>query len=117
MRHNVKKSGLRKTKSKHKALRRNLLNSLFKHGYLTTTDKKAKILQPLAEKVIHIAKTKEPREAIRQLQDYFPETEVSKKLLNEIAPKYTDKNSGYTRLTKIGYRDGDGALVTKVELT
>ena len=117
MRHNVKKTGLRVTKSKHKALRRNLLNSLFKHGYLTTTDKRAKILQPLAEKVIHLAKTKEPREAIRQLQNYIPEKQVSKKLLLEIVPKYADKNSGYTRLTKIGYRDGDGALITKVELT
>lgn len=117
MRHNVKKTGLRKTKSHAKALRRNLLNSLLKHGYLTTTDKKARILQPLAEKVIHIAKTKTEVEAIRQLHNYIPETEVSKKLVKEIAPKYNDRNSGYTRLTKIGYRDGDGALITKVELT
>lgn len=117
MRHNVKRTGLRKTKSKHKALRRNLLNSLFKHGYLTTTEKKAKILQPLAEKVITIAKSKSPREAIRQLQLYFPEKEVSKKLLLEIAPKYTEKNSGYTRLTRLGFREGDGATIAKVELT
>lgn len=116
MRHNVKKTGLRKTKSKAKALRRNLLTSLFKHDKIQTTEGRAKTIAPLAEKLITYVKTHEDMQAIRHINDYITEKEVAKKVMKEIKEKYAKQDSGFTRIVKLGYRAGDGATKVQIEL-
>jgi len=116
MRHNVKKTGLRKTKSKAKALRRTLLTSLFEHDGIVTTEGRANIIAPLAEKLITYIKTHDEMTAIRFINDYILNEDVSKKMMAELKTKYADKQSGFTRITKLGFRLGDGATKVKIEL-
>ena len=116
MRHNVKHSGLRKTRSKYKALRRNLITALFKHDAIKTTQKRAAIHAPLAQKVITIALTKEPREAIRQINNFVTEKEVAKKIMGEIKEKYKGRKSGFVSTYKLGFRSGDGASEVLIKL-
>jgi len=116
MRHNVKKTGLRKTKSKAKALRRTLLTSLFKHDSIETTEGRAKIVAPLAEKLITFIKTHDEMTSIRHLEDYILEKDVAKKMMATLNDKYAEKDSGFTRITTLGFRAGDGATKVKIEL-
>ncbi|MBT6143066.1 50S ribosomal protein L17 [bacterium] len=116
MRHRVNKTGLRKTKCKYKSLRKNLLTSFFKHEAIKTTQKRAAILSPLAQKVITIALTKEPREAIRQINNYVTEKEVAKKIMSEIKEKYQGRKSGFVSTYKLGFRSGDGASEVLIKL-
>lgn len=116
MRHNVKKSGLRKTKGWYKALRKNLLTSLFKHDKIKTTLSRAKTIQPLAEKILTAVKRKEEREAIRYLKVYITEEAVSKKIVKDAKEKFADKTSGFVSIVRIGVRDGDAAPLVQIEL-
>ena len=81
-----------------------------------TTSTKAKAVQPFIEKLITIAKKKEKREAIREIERLLQHKNSSKKILEVLVEKYKDRNSGYTRLTKLGYRSGDNAPVVQIEL-
>lgn len=116
MRHNVKRSGLRKTKGWYKALRKNQLTSLFKHDKMQTTLARAKTIKPLAEKLITAVKNKEDREAIRFLKGYITEEMVSRKIIADLKTKFADKNSGYVSIVRIGVRDGDAAPLVQIEL-
>ena len=116
MRHNVKKTGLRKTKSKAKALRRTLLTSLFKYDSIQTTEGRARIIAPLAEKLISYIKTHDTMTAIRHIDDYILEKEVAKKMIATLRDKYAEKDSGFTRITTLGFRPGDGAIKVQIEL-
>lgn len=116
MRHNVNRSGLRKTKGWYKALRKNLLTSLFKHDKMKTTLAKAKTIKPMAEKIISTVKNKEEREAIRFLKSYITEEAVSRKIIKDIAEKYSAKNSGFISIVRIGVRDGDAAPLVQIEI-
>lgn len=114
MRHRIKKSTLNKPADHRKAMVRNLLTSLFLEQKVVTTDAKAKALSSEAEKLVTKIKTQETMNAIRSLKQVLFTDESSKKAL-EYAGK-TDKTSGFTRLTKIGMRAGDNALMIQVEL-
>jgi len=116
MRHNVKKRGLRKSKAKPKALRKSLLTALFKHEKIQTTLGRARTIAPLAEKLVTYIKTHEAKDAIRHINNYINEKDVSKKMLAELKDKYKDRDSGYTRVTRIGHRPGDGAVKVQIEL-
>lgn len=116
MRHNVKKTGLRKTKSKAKALRRSLLTALFKHDKIQTTEGRAKTIAPLAEKLITYVRTHDDMQAIRHIDDYILEKDVAKKVMSEVKEKYANQESGYTRIIKLGHRPGDGATKVQIEL-
>jgi large subunit ribosomal protein L17 len=116
MRHRVKKTGLRKTKSHLKSLYRNQLTSLFKHEKMQTTKKKAKIVSSLAEKLITNIKGKEDREAIRHLSKYIVEEAVSKKVLEMVKTRYAEKQSGFTSIYNLGIRLGDGASKAIIQL-
>lgn len=116
MRHNVKRSGLRKTKGWYKALRKNQLTSLFKHDKMQTTLARAKTIKPLAEKVLTAVKNKEEREAIRFLKSYITEEAVSKKIVADVKSKFSTKNSGFVSIVRIGVRDGDAAPLVQIEL-
>ncbi len=94
---------------------RNLVTSLLKHGRIETTETRAKEVRKLAEKAITLAKRGDLH-ARRQVLSYITEETVVKNLFDEIAPKYEDRNGGYTRILKLGPRKGDAAPMAIIEL-
>ncbi len=93
----------------------NLANALFTHGRITTTETKAKRLRPVAERLITFAKRGDlhaRRRVIAQLRD----KSVVHTLFTEIAPQVEDRQGGYTRITKLGFRKGDNAPLASIEL-
>ena len=98
-----------------KSMLRNLVTDLFREGRITTTDMRAKEAGRQAEKLITIAK-KGDLHARRQVLEYVFDEDVVTKLFDEIAPKYQDRNGGYTRTLKLGPSQGDNAEVVYLEL-
>jgi large subunit ribosomal protein L17 len=94
---------------------RNLVTSLLKHGRIETTEARAKETKKIAEKMITLAKRGDLH-ARRQVLAYVTEKEVVKNVFEEIAPKYEDRNGGYTRMYKLGPRRGDAAPMVILEL-
>ena len=94
---------------------RNLVTDLLRSGRIETTVTRAKETRRMAEKMITLAKRGDLH-ARRQVLAYVLEEEVVKTLFEEIAPKYADRNGGYTRMIKKGPRRGDGAEVVILEL-
>lgn len=98
-----------------KAMLRNLVTSLLREGKITTTDARAKETKRMAEKMITLAK-KGDLHARRQVLSYVYDETVVKNLFDEIAPKYAERNGGYTRALKLGPRRGDAAELVILEL-
>jgi large subunit ribosomal protein L17 len=98
-----------------RAMLRNLVTSFLKHGKIETTETRAKETRNLAEKMITLAKRGDLH-ARRQVLSFVTEEEVVKNLFDNVAPKYAERNGGYTRIYKIGPRRGDGAEVVILEL-
>ena len=99
----------------------NLAASLIAAEAITTTEAKAKALRPIAEKLITKAKKAQDEGAmrvhrIRQIQGYLGDKEMTHKLVNEVAPRYEDRNGGYLRILKLGPRQGDNAPMARIEL-
>ena len=99
----------------------NLAASLIAAEGITTTEAKAKALRPIAEKLITKAKKAQDEGAlrvhrIRQIQGYLGDKEMTHKLVNEVAPRYEDRNGGYLRILKLGPRQGDNAPMARIEL-
>ena len=99
----------------------NLVASLFAAEGIVTTEAKAKALRPIAEKLITKAikaQGDSPMRVhrIRQIQSYLGDKEMTTKLVNEVAPRYTDRNGGYLRILKLGTRQGDAAPMARIEL-
>ncbi len=94
---------------------RNLVTSLLKLGRIQTTDTRAKETRRLAEKMITLAKRGDLH-ARRQVLAYVTEETVVTNLFEEIAPKYKERNGGYTRMMKLGPRRGDAAEMVILEL-
>ena len=115
MRHQIAGRKLGRTKSHRFAMLRKLVTSLFEHEKLKTTDAKAKELRPLAEKLIGLGKRGDLH-ARRQVMAVVRKAEVVRKLFDTLSPRYKERNGGYIRIVKMGYRPGDGAPVSIVEL-
>ena len=98
-----------------KAMLRNLVTDLFREGRISTTDTRAKEARRQAEKMITLAKRGDLH-ARRQVLAYVYDETVVAKLFDEIAPKYADRQGGYTRILKLGPRQGDNAEVVFLEL-
>ena len=94
---------------------RNLATQLFEHGRITTTETKARRVQPLAEKLITKAKRGDLHSR-RLVLKSVTDRDVVAKLFEEIAPTLQDRNGGCTRITKIGIRKGDSAPLAVLEL-
>jgi len=97
------------------ALLRNLVTSLLESGKIETTVTRAKETRSLAEKMITLGKTN-TLHSRRQALAFITKEDVVKKLFDEIAPKYAERNGGYTRVIKTGPRRGDAAPMAIVEL-
>ena len=101
--------------SARKALLRSIVTSLFQHERIETTEAKAKELRKVAEKMFTLAKRGDLH-ARRQVLAYVRDESVVKKMFDEIAPKYKDRQGGYTRIIKTGVRQGDAAPMVIIEL-
>ena len=97
------------------AMLRNLTTSLLENGKIETTVTRAKEVRSTAEKMITLGKTN-TLHTRRQAMSYITKEDVVKKVFDEIAPKYADRNGGYTRIIKIGPRRGDTAEMCIIEL-
>ena len=97
------------------AMLRNLTTSLLENEKIETTVTSAKEVRSTAEKMITLGKTN-TLHSRRQALSYITKEDVVKKLFDEIAPKYADRNGGYTRIIKIGPRRGDAAEMCIIEL-
>lgn len=93
----------------------NLASSLFIHKAITTTQTKAKRMQPVAEKLVSLAKRGDLH-ARRQTMADITDKNVVHELFTNIAPLVQDRNGGYTRITKLGFRKGDNAPMALIEL-
>lgn len=93
----------------------NLASSLFTHKAITTTETKAKRMQPVAEKLVSLAKRGDLH-ARRQTMADITDKNVVHELFTNIAPLVQDRNGGYTRITKLGFRKGDNAPMALIEL-
>jgi large subunit ribosomal protein L17 len=115
MRHRKLKRKLGRTSAHREALLRNLATSLFLYEKIITTVAKAKELRKMAERMITLAKRKDLH-ARRQAAEVIQDERVLKKLFGTIGERYLGRNGGYTRITKLEYRVGDGAPLAAVEL-
>ena len=124
MRHRVAHRKLGRTTEHRLSMLRNQATNLLRHEHLTTTVPKAKELRPFVERIITIAKRgiaageangrmlNARRLVMRDLQD----RDIVTKLFDTVAPRFADRQGGYTRLLRIGFRKGDSAEVAQVEL-
>jgi large subunit ribosomal protein L17 len=92
-----------------------LAAALFSHERVRTTEAKAKALRPVAERLITFAKRGDVH-ARREVLKVIPDRDVVHTLFADIAPRFAERNGGYTRILKIGPRKGDGAPMAQIEL-
>lgn len=123
MRHQVAGYKLGRSKGARIALRRNLIKQLFTHERITTTRAKAEAVRGEAERIITIARrSAEAQDAAKVHARRLVAaklgggSEVVKKLFDDIAPRFASRNGGYTRLLKLGLRQGDAAEMVMLEL-
>lgn len=116
MRHRLGLRKLNRTSAHRLAMLRNMMCSLIKHEAIKTTLPKAKELRRVVEPMITLAK--EPTVANKRLAfNRLRDREVVVKLFNEIGPRFANRNGGYTRILKMGFRVGDNAPMAYMELT
>lgn len=123
MRHQVAGYKLGRTKGARIALRRNLIKQLFTHERITTTRAKAEAIRGDAERMITIARRSAEAEEIAKVtarrlvaSKLGGGNDVVKKLFDDIAPRFASRNGGYTRMLKLGPRQGDAAEMVMLEL-
>src|SRR5919205_4231509 len=115
MRHRNAHRKLSRNTSHRRSMLRNMVTDFLDHGRLMTTLPKAKEVRPLAEKMITLGK-RDNLHARRQIQAYVLREAVAKKVFESIAPRFADRNGGYSRIIKLGNRKGDGADLAIIEL-
>mgnify|MGYP001470709491 FL=1 len=123
MRHRVAKKKLNRDKDHREALASNLSAQLIEKGKINTTLAKAKYVKPKIEKLITKAvKAHESEDKIfkfntvKELRKDIRSESAIKKLVGEVAPKFSGKRGGYTKIIKTGNRDGDNALTARIEI-
>ncbi|MDC1067486.1 50S ribosomal protein L17 [Alphaproteobacteria bacterium] len=115
MKHRVKGKKLNRTSSHRKALFKNMAQAIIKHEQIVTTLPKAKTMKPIVDKLISLGK-KGSLHARRQAFSKLRDESMVAKLFGTLAPRYADRNGGYTRVLKAGYRYGDAAAMAVIEL-
>jgi large subunit ribosomal protein L17 len=122
MRHQIAGYRLGRSSGARLALRRNLIKQFFTHERITTTRAKAAAIRGDAERLITIARNSaqksdaEKVNARRLVASKLGDNQILKRLFDEIAPRYTNRNGGYTRVMKLGPRMGDSAEMVILEL-
>ena len=120
MRHKVAGRRLKRSSGHRRALFKNLVTELFRHRRITTTEAKARAVRGEAEKLITVAKRSLEKEndvhERRQVLRTITDKEVMRELFESIAPEYKNRQGGYTRIIKLGPRQGDAAPMAILEL-
>ena len=114
MRHKFGYKKLNRTSEHRKALIKNMLNSLVKYEQITTTLPKAKVLKPQADKLITLGK-KDSLQNIRRIISKLQDEGSASKVRKTLSKRYENRNGGYTRIIKAGFRYGDNAPMAVVE--
>lgn len=115
MRHQKKKATLDRKSPARRSLLANLVESLVLYEKITTTSAKAKALRPVVERLI--TKSKQNNLAARRyLATFLYTAKAIKKMMEVLGPRYADRKGGYTRITKVGVRRGDGGEKSVIEL-
>jgi len=115
MRHRVSSKRLKRTSGELKALLKNQASQLFERGSVTTTLPKAKILRPFAEKLVTLAKDV-GFNSVKRVKAILVNDSVVRNLFENVAPKFLQRPGGYTRIVKLGVRQGDNAPMARIEL-
>jgi large subunit ribosomal protein L17 len=115
VRHQRSGKKLGRDSAHRRALYANLSASLIEHGRIKTTEAKAKAVRPIAEKMITLGRRGDLA-ARRQALAYLRSQEIVHKLFADVAPRFADRNGGYSRIVKLGPRSGDGAEMAYLEL-
>ena len=115
MRHLNSGRKLNRTSAHRKALFRNMFLALMRAGRIKTTDAKAKELRRVADRMVTLGKRGDLA-ARRRAFDFIRSHKLVKQLFDEIAPRFKDRNGGYTRVVKFGFRRGDAAPLSIIEL-
>jgi large subunit ribosomal protein L17 len=115
VRHRAKGRQLSRTSSHKRAMLNNMATSLFVHGRVITTEAKARELRPFAEKLITLARRGDLH-ARRLVERRIKDRDTLSRLFSEIGPRFAARPGGYTRILKLGHREGDGADVARIEL-
>ena len=115
MRHKKARYKLGMNTSHREAMLRNMVTSLLEHESITTTDTRAKAVRILAERMITLGKRGDLH-ARRQALQVIRSQKVTQSLFSDIAPRFADRAGGYTRIIKKGFRAGDGAEISIIEL-
>ena len=116
MRHNRQTHRFGRNPKERKAMLENMVSSLITHQQITTTLKKAKAAQRLADRVITLGKT-DTLASRRQAFSYLQDHELTSRLFKEVAPRFKTRKGGYTRILHLSRRKGDGAELALLELT
>jgi large subunit ribosomal protein L17 len=115
MRHRKAGVKLKRDLSGRRALLRGLVTNVIEEERITTTVPKAKAAKPLVERMITLAK-QDTLHARRQAAAFLVKKEAVEKLFEKLGPRFNQRNGGYTRIVRIGWRKGDGAETAKLEL-
>jgi large subunit ribosomal protein L17 len=115
MRHLVAGSKLGKQPAHRRAVLRNLVTNVIERERIQTTIARARAARPLVEKMITLGK-RDTLHARRQAAAFLQTKDATKKLFGEIAPRFSDRPGGYTRIVRVGWRIGDGAELAILEL-
>ncbi len=111
----MKQNKLGRSSAQRRALFRSLVTSLILSGRIETTEAKAKAIRPFIDKMITLGKRGDLH-ARRQAAAFLLQPKAVQKLFDEVAPRYQERNGGYTRILKVGPRRGDAAEVSIIEL-
>ena len=115
MRHGIAGRKLSIPTDQRLALYRNLVTDLLRHEKIVTTEAKAKAIRPFAERMISLGKQGDLHKR-RQAAAFIYDEKVVQKVFNELKERYASRPGGYTRTTKLGPRQGDGAAMVQIEL-
>jgi large subunit ribosomal protein L17 len=115
MRHNVSGAKLKRNLGSRKALFKGLVTSVIEHERVVTTISKAKAVRPLVDKMITLAK-RDTLHARRQAAAFLETPDAVKKLFDKLGTRFGQRNGGYTRVVRLGWRKGDGAEQAIIEL-
>ena len=116
MRHRVKTKTLHRDKDHRKSLLRTLSTQLVEHEKITTTLAKAKYLRPHVEKLITRAKKGNNFNNVKYMRARLSSEDAIRKILEDLGPRFKSRAGGYTRIVKVGERDGDKASMARIEL-
>ncbi|MDY6835807.1 MAG: 50S ribosomal protein L17 [Chloroflexota bacterium] len=115
MRHRVSGRTFSRPTDHRLAMYRNLMKDLVEHEAICTTEPKAKEVRGMIERLITLGK-KQSLQARREAIKLVNNTNTVKKVFDELGPRYSDREGGYTRIVKMGQRRGDGAPIARIEL-